>query len=126
MAAADNIGSVVRCLRERWRLKQQDVVDYARLERSSSYISGIETGKTSPTLAELEAMAVVFRTTLIDMVREAQGERVEESATEQEPGRLVVLFRALPREQQELALDFLQLLVERRNKRETSDATKGS
>lgn len=71
-------------------------------------------------------MAVVFRTTLIDMVREAQGERVEESATEQEPGRLVVLFRALPREQQELALDFLQLLVERRNKRETSDATKGS
>ena len=52
MPSATNIGAVIRRLRERWRLTQQDVVEYARLERSASYISSIETGKTSPTLAE--------------------------------------------------------------------------
>lgn len=113
MAGTIRIGPVVRRLRERWRLTQQDVVEYARLERSSSYISSIETGKTSPTLAELEALAVVFRTTLFDMVREAQGGQDEGSPAHESVQQVDSVFRDLSPEDQELALEFLRLLAKR-------------
>ncbi|HHX40837.1 MAG TPA: helix-turn-helix domain-containing protein [Armatimonadetes bacterium] len=113
MAGTLQIGPVVRRLRERWRLTQQDVVEYARLERSSSYISSIETGKTSPTLAELEALAVVFRTTLFEMIREAGGGTDEGAPAHDLTPQLNALFRELSTEDQELALEILRLLARR-------------
>lgn len=116
MSASDNLGPVIRRLRERWRLTQQDVVEYARLERSSSYISSIETGKTSPTLAELEALAIVFRTDAISLIRQAGGEVQPPAAPDDPAEKLVALYRTLPPEKQELALDFIQFLTERRRR----------
>ncbi|MBI3944315.1 MAG: helix-turn-helix transcriptional regulator [Armatimonadetes bacterium] len=117
MPSSANIGAVIRRLRERWRLKQQDVVEYARLDRSSSYISSIETGKTSPTLAELEAMSIVFRTTVSRMIQEAGGEQGEAPTADDPATRLVALFRGLDPDEQELALAFLQLLTDRRQEK---------
>ena len=51
---AINIGPTVRRRREWARLTQQELVDHTRMDRSASYISAIETGRTSPTLQELE------------------------------------------------------------------------
>lgn len=124
MAAATNIGAVIKRLRERWRLTQQDVVSYARLERSASYLSSIETGKTSPTLAELEAIAIVLRTNALDLLREAQGVASEAAPQpEDATGRLVALFQTLPPAQQELALDLVQCLSEREQRK--GGSTKG-
>ncbi|NLC56268.1 MAG: helix-turn-helix transcriptional regulator [Armatimonadetes bacterium] len=111
MPSATNIGAVIRRLRERWRLTQQDVVEYARLERSASYISSIETGKTSPTLAELEAMAIVFRTNVIDLIREAQGEEPAAPAPETSFAHILELLRALDPPGQALAEELLKVLV---------------
>lgn len=40
------IGSLLKRQRDRHGWTQQEVVDRARLDRSSSYISSLETGKT--------------------------------------------------------------------------------
>ena len=51
------IGSLLKRQLDRHGWTQQEVVDRARLDRSSSYISSLETGKTSPTIDELDALA---------------------------------------------------------------------
>src|SRR5207247_6726154 len=65
-----NVGPVVRRLRERHRMTQQDLVEYTGLDRSSSYISSIETGRTSPTLHELEQIARVYQVPLLDLLQD--------------------------------------------------------
>jgi transcriptional regulator with XRE-family HTH domain len=93
-------------------MTQQDVVDYANLDRSSSYISAIETGKTSPTLFELERIAQVFRTTAVDMILEVQeGAAVAPSGGDVQ--RALSLYERLPEDQRGLALDLIQVLVDR-------------
>ena len=79
------IGPLVRKYRERHRMTQQDLVDYTGLDRSASYFSSIETGRTSPTLVELEAIARVFRTPLLDFIAEA-GEAASSAPRQGEPG----------------------------------------
>ncbi len=49
------LGSLLKRQRDRHGWTQQEVVDRAGLDRSSSYISSIETGKTSPSIDELDA-----------------------------------------------------------------------
>jgi transcriptional regulator with XRE-family HTH domain len=112
---ATNIGPLVKRLRERNRLTQQDVVEYANLDRSSSYISAIETGKTSPTLFELERIAQVFRTTAVDLILEAQ-EGQTAAPTGGDVQRILSLYERLPEDQRELAVDLLQFLAERKPK----------
>src|SRR5260370_19789781 len=65
-----NVGPVVRRMRERHRMTQQELVEYTGLDRSSSYISSIETGRTSPTLYELEQIARVYQVSLQDLLQE--------------------------------------------------------
>lgn len=110
-----NIGPVVRRLRERWRLTQQELVEYTGLDRSASYISSIETGKTSPTLQELEALARVFRTTAVEMIEEASGMGGGSPLRERgsEAARVAALFESLSDSGRTLALELLDLLAER-------------
>jgi transcriptional regulator with XRE-family HTH domain len=109
-----NIGPTIKRYRERWRLTQQELVDYLGIDRSASYISSIENGKTSPTLGELEHLARVFRTTAIDLVMEAQGAAASTGSQETpEEQRLVALYQSLPAADQALAMDLLQFVADR-------------
>src|SRR5438270_2463916 len=102
-----NVGPVVRRLRERHRMTQQELVEYTGLDRSSSYISSIETGRTSPTVYELEQIARVYQVPLIQLLQEG-GEAA--SASGEEPlqdrlgPRLAALYESLSPEDQELAV----------------------
>ncbi|MBW3624522.1 MAG: helix-turn-helix domain-containing protein [Armatimonadetes bacterium] len=109
---ATSIGPILKRLRERSRLTQQDVVDYANIDRSASYVSAIETGKTSPTLFELERIAQVFRTTAVDLILEAQ-EGQSAAPTGGDVQRILALYERLPENQRDLAVDLLQFLVDR-------------
>ncbi|HEU4754874.1 MAG TPA: helix-turn-helix transcriptional regulator [Armatimonadota bacterium] len=114
-----NIGPTVRRRREWARLSQQELVDHTRMERSASYISAIETGRTSPTLAELEQLARYFRLSVIDLLQEAidDSERRGAPTASTAPApddRLERAFGALSEADQELALEFMQLLARHR------------
>ena len=110
------LGPILKRLRERHRMTQQDVVDYANVDRSSSYISAIENGKTSPTVFELERIAQVFRTTAVDLMLEAQeGEAAAPAGGDVQ--RILSLYERLPESERSLAADFLQLLIERAAKK---------
>jgi transcriptional regulator with XRE-family HTH domain len=115
-------------------MTQQDLVEYTGLDRSASYISSIETGRTSPTLAELEAIARVFRTTAIEMIQEAGGGSAGTptlgpgEAHSGGPGaggdgrqqRAAALFGSLGDAGQDLALELLDLLAERERRKGSS------
>ena len=68
---AIEIGPTLRKRREWARLTQQELVDHTRMDRSASYISALETGRTSPTLQELEQLARYFRVSVIELLEEA-------------------------------------------------------
>lgn len=118
-----NIGPTLRRRREWARLTQQELVDHTRMDRSASYVSALETGRTSPTLQELEQLARYFRLSVIDLLQEAIDDEARRTAArsgEAEPPaatgdeeRLLRTFSALPEREQELALDILELLARR-------------
>src|SRR3954452_20327968 len=97
---AINVGPMVRRLRERHRMTQQELVEYTGLDRSSSYISSIETGRTSPTLYELEQIARVYQVSLQDLLGEGSSETTDgEAALADRLGpRLAALYEGLPSE----------------------------
>jgi transcriptional regulator with XRE-family HTH domain len=66
---SDELAKVVFRKRRGYRFTQDDLGH--RIGVSGSYISGIELGKTSPRLSELEDMAAHFRTTAMAMLQEA-------------------------------------------------------
>lgn len=114
-----NIGPTLRRRREWARLTQQELVDHTRMDRSASYVSALETGRSSPTLVELEQLARYFRLTVIELLEEAMEETVRRSgeiAAEAAPedDRLQRLFNALSGSDRELAIDFLDLLSKHR------------
>lgn len=117
---AINMGPVLRRRREWARVTQQELVDHTRMERSASYISALETGKSSPTLVELEQLARYFRSSVIELIEEAQedGSRRAErgGAAPEEDERLQQLFGALDNADQELALEFIELLARRKKR----------
>src|SRR5258707_15278500 len=104
-----NVGPVVRRLRERHRMTQQELVEYTGLDRSSSYISSIETGRTSPTIYELEQIARVYQVSLQELLQlgsetsEAEGEPLVDRLGP----RLAALYESLSPENQDLAVAFL-------------------
>jgi len=115
-----NVGPVVRRLRERHRMTQQELVEYTGLDRSSSYLSSIETGRTSPTLYELEQIARVYQVPLQELLREGGGEAPDAEAeplADRLGPRLAALYESLSPEDQELAVEFLQLLADRERRR---------
>src|SRR5204862_4995684 len=82
---AINIGPTLRRRREWARLTQQELVDHTGMERSASYISALETGRSSPTLVELEQLARYFRTTLLEFLQEALDDSTRRGAASPEP-----------------------------------------
>jgi transcriptional regulator with XRE-family HTH domain len=102
-------------------MTQQELVEYTGLDRSSSYISSIETGRTSPTLHELEQIARVYQVSLADLLEE--GDRTSNTATgaggslqDRLGPRLAALYEGLAPEDQELAVEFMQLLADRQRR----------
>jgi transcriptional regulator with XRE-family HTH domain len=65
----ERIGEIVKQKRQRDRLTQSDLG--ARIGVSGSYIGSVESGQTSPRVAEIEGLAKVFRTTAFEMITEA-------------------------------------------------------
>ena len=91
-----SLGTLLKRQRDRHGWTQQEVVDRAGLDRSSSYISSIETGKTSPSIEELDALARLFGTTSLDLLREASGITPDwEFEPNSDLARLVTLYQAL-------------------------------
>lgn len=118
---AINIGPTLRRRREWARLTQQELIDHTGMDRSASYISALETGKSSPTLVELEQLSRYFRTTVIDFLQEAIGdsERRGGDTSAAEPAvddRVQRLYTSLGEADQQLALELLESLVRHRSR----------
>jgi len=118
---AIEIGRTLRRRREWARLTQQELVDHTGMDRSASYISALETGRSSPTLEELERLARYFRITVIDLLQEAMDEASRRGGDSGEAppvdDRVERLFTALDEGDQAMALEFLELLARHRKRR---------
>ena len=112
------LGSLLKRQRERHGWTQQEVVERAGLDRSSSYISSIETGKTSPAVEELEALARLFSTSAIELLREASGITPDwEFEPNSDLSRLVTLYQALDPLEKDSALAYMEFLIQRQQRK---------
>jgi transcriptional regulator with XRE-family HTH domain len=112
------LGTLLKRQRERHGWTQQEVVDRAGLDRSSSYISSIETGKTSPAVDELDALARLFGTTSLDLLREVSGITPDwEFEPNSDLARLVTLYQALDPLEKDSALAYLEFLIQRQQRK---------
>ena len=116
---AINIGPTLRRRREWARLTQQELVDHTRMDRSASYISALETGRSSPTLVELEQLARYFRVGVLELLQEAMDAEERRSGAESggapaQDDRIQRSFSMLDEEDQELALAMVELLARHR------------
>ncbi|MCS6773993.1 MAG: helix-turn-helix transcriptional regulator [Anaerolineae bacterium] len=110
----ESLGYVLKRLREKRHYTQQEVVERSGLDRSASYISSIETNKTSPTVEELEALAVVYGTTVFDILSQAKGIDPKWDFTPNPDVRLLFSFyESLSPERRKVALEFVQFLAEK-------------
>ena len=117
---AIEIGPTLRKRREWARLTQQELIDHTRMDRSASYISALETGRSSPTLVEMEQLARYFRLSVLELLEEAQGESAKRSGgVASEPPmdyRLERTYNSLDESDQERLLEFAELLARRRKR----------
>lgn len=110
----DSLGYILKRLREKKHFTQQEVIERSGLERSASYISSLETNKTSPTIQELEALAVIYSTTVFDILSEAKGITPNWDFTPNPDIRLLLNFyESLNAERRKVALEFIQYLAEK-------------
>lgn len=110
----DSLGYILKRLREKKHFTQQEVIERSGLERSASYISSLETNKTSPTIQELEALAVIYSTTVFDILSEAKGIAPNQDFTPNPDIRLLLNFyESLNAERRKIALEFIQYLAEK-------------
>lgn len=119
---AINLGPTLKRKREWARLTQQELIDHTRMDRSASYISALETGKSSPTLVEMEQLARYFRTTVVDLLQEAMDDSVRRGTASPEAApptddRLERYFNALDERDQDLVVEFMQLLAKNRSRK---------
>ncbi len=110
----DSLGYQLKRYREKKHFTQAEVIERSGLDRSSSYISSLETNKTSPTLEELEALAVIYGTTVFDILSEAKGITPNWDFTPNADIRLLLNFyESLNTERRKIALEFIQFLAEK-------------
>lgn len=114
------IGRTLRRRREWARVTQQELIDHTGMDRSASYISALETGRSSPTLVELEQLARYFRVPVIDLIQEAMEDSERRGSVSpagaEVDDRVTRLYSALSEEDQRLALEFLDLLLKHRRR----------
>ncbi len=119
---AIEIGRTLKRRREWARLTQQELIEHTGIDRSASYISALETGRSSPTLVELEQLARYFRVGVIELLQEASDEAARRASGSPEgdappDDRLERCFSTLSEADQQLALEFLELLAKRAARR---------
>lgn len=111
---ADSLGYILKRLREKKHFTQAEVIERSGIDRSASYISSLETNKTSPTLDELEALAVVYGTTVFDILSEIKGISPNWDFTPNPDVRLLLnYYESLNGERRKVALEFIQYLAEK-------------
>lgn len=111
---ADSLGYILKRLREKKHFTQAEVIERSGLDRSSSYISSLETNKTSPTLEELEALAVIYGTTVFDILSEAKGIKPNwDFAPNPDIQLMFNFYESLEGERRKVALEFVQFLAEK-------------
>lgn len=103
-------------------MTQQELVDQTGLDRSASYISAIENGKTSPTLDELERLCRYFRLTVVQFIEEALNVDARAGGSAPEPeaaapdDRMARALASLTEKEQALLLDVVELLRRHRSR----------
>src|SRR5262245_3559612 len=110
----ERIGEVIKRKRQTDRYTQADLG--ARIGTSGSYISAIESASTSARVAELEALATVFRTTAFDLISEAaKQDNYKFSESNRERDAFLSLYDSLTPEHQRQARSFLLFLREQQD-----------
>ncbi|MBX7215165.1 MAG: helix-turn-helix domain-containing protein [Thermoflexales bacterium] len=110
----DSLGYILKRLREKKHFTQAEVIEKSGLDRSPSYISSLETNKTSPTVDELDRLAVLYGTTLQDILSEWKGIRPNWDFTPNPDIQLLMSFyAALVGVRRQTALEFVQYLAEK-------------
>lgn len=110
----DSLGSILKRLREKKRYTQAEVIEKSGLDRSPSYISSLETSRTSPTVDELDRLAVLYGATLHDIVSEWKGIKPNWDFTPNPDVQLLLAFYgALEGARRATALEYIQFLAER-------------
>lgn len=110
----EELAKVLLRKRRSFRFTQHDLGH--RIGVSGSYISSLETAKASPRVSELEDLAIHFRTTAMEMLREADTaeERFIAARRPDEPKLgLDAIAADLSPEQRSLAREFIVFLRER-------------
>ncbi len=111
---ADSLGYILKRLREKKHFTQAEVIERSGMDRSSSYISSLETNKTSPTIDELEALAVIYGTTIFDILSEAKDIKPDWSfAPNPDIQLLLNFYQSLKGERRKVALEFVQYMAEK-------------
>ncbi|MBK9710338.1 MAG: helix-turn-helix domain-containing protein [Kouleothrix sp.] len=111
----ERLSEVIKRKRQRDRLTQSDLG--GRIGVSGSYISGIESGQTSPRIAELEALGTVFRTTAFDLIVEAaKQDGYTFSSSNRERDAFLSLYDSLSPENKKQARNFLLFLREQQER----------
>ncbi|HEY1016148.1 MAG TPA: helix-turn-helix transcriptional regulator [Herpetosiphonaceae bacterium] len=108
---SENIGAIVKRKRQRDRLTQNDLG--AKIGVSGSYISAVESGSTSPRIAEIEGLAQAFRTTALEMISDAASSATKTySDDRREQEALLSIFATLAPERRTQAYEYLMFLRE--------------
>lgn len=108
--------------RRAFRFTQADLGK--RISVSGSYISSLESGKSSPRVSELEDLAVHFRTTAMEMLQDAAGAEARFNAARRDDGPKLgfdAIAEDLSKEHRSLAREFLLFLREREHGDEPQD-----
>lgn len=111
---ADTLGYILKRHREKKHYTQQEVIERSGMDRSSSYISGLENNKSSPTVDELDALALIYGTTALDILSEAKDIKPNWDFTPNPDIQLLLSFyQSLSQERKRTALEFVQYMAEK-------------
>lgn len=111
----ERIGEIIKRKRQRDRFTQAELG--ARIGVSGSYIGSIESAQTSPRVAELEALASVFRTTAFELISEAAKiDSYTFTTSHRERDAFLSLYDTLTPDYQRQARTFLLFLREQQDR----------